>query len=93
MAPTLDEIKRDMDAIKFVMLRTTDPIEKINLATIGLEKTAMFLQAFGYTVFTKEDHHRNIYNLINIFDYNRPQKKKRKKRKKRLVKVWRSDAA
>jgi len=76
----LNEIKRDMDAIKFVMDKTTDPMEKRNLAAIGLEKNAIFLQMCGYIVFTKEDHHRNVHQLINVFDYNRPMKKKKKRK-------------
>lgn len=76
-----DAIKRDLDAIKFVMTRTTDPVEKQNLATLGIELNAIYLQCCGYLTFFHDNNLDPTHTSVLAFDFLEPIKRKRIKKK------------
>lgn len=77
----IQSLKIELDAIKFVMRNTSDPYEKIGLATIGMEKNNQLLVKLGYKIFNKEDHARQVTEVVTML--NKPQQKKNRRKKKK----------
>lgn len=81
---TKDAIKRDMDLLKFAMTRTSGNYERQNLAALGIELTAMYLQACGYFMIPSEPgiEDENV-NMIAPFDHPKKVRKGSKEKAQR----------
>lgn len=79
-----DAIKQNLDAIKFIMTRTSDMVEKRNLATLGLELNTLYLKCCGYSYFFHDNSSDPTHTSVLAFNLLAPIE--RKKRKKKVIK-------